>query len=336
MTAGIAERTDSLRGLRPFNPLSDLKPVAELIILAFGDALDRSSGEMLQEMRALAWLLGPILWVLSATQSHLAYMFGGYVWVEEGKIVGNVTVHRQRNGKRGWFISNLAVHPDHRRRGVARRLLLAGTESARARGARRISLEVRADNVPARRLYEELGFRQVDSTTRMNMHPLHSARPLRSRAYSLEVASAREDGELCRFAEGTLSKEAREIMPVREQDYGLSLPQRLLAGIGDVLKGRFTHRLVARREGTLAGFAVLRTGGFGFPHSIALVVHPKHRTQVEEILLTNALSILRRDDSRALQAKIRPSYGHIVDVCKRYGFTEKETLDLFTLELDHE
>jgi ribosomal protein S18 acetylase RimI-like enzyme len=336
VTAGIAERSASPRGLRPFNPLSDLKPVAELIVLAFGDALDRSSREMLQEMRALAWLFGPIIWVLGATQSQLAYLFGGYVWVEEGKIVGNVTVHRQHDGKRGWFISNLAVHPDHRRRGVARRLLSAGVESARARGARRISLDVRAENVPARRLYQQLGFRQVDSTTTMNMHPFRSARPVRSRVYSVEVASAAANRELYRFAEGTLSAEAREIMPVPEQDYGLSLPQRLLGGIGDVLRGRFAHRLLARRGDTLAGFAVLRTGGFGFPHSIALVVHPEHRTQVEEMLLTNALSILGSDDSRALRAKIRPSYGHAVSVFEEYGFTEKETLDLFTLELDHE
>jgi ribosomal protein S18 acetylase RimI-like enzyme len=336
VTAGIAERSDSLRGIRPFNPVSDLKPVAELIMLAFGDALDRSSREMLQEMRALAWLFGPILWVLGATQSDLAYVFGGYVWVEEGKIVGNVTVHRQHNGKSGWFISNLAVHPDHRRRGVARRLLLEGVESARARGARRISLEVRADNTAARRLYEELGFRQVDSTTRMHMHPLHAARPVRSKVYSLEVASAREDRELYRFAEDVLSIEAREVLPVREQDYRLSLSRRLLGGISDVLQGRFTHRLVARRDGTLAGFALLRTGGFGFSHSLTLTVHPEHRTQVEEMLLTNTLSILRSDDSRAVLVKIRPSYSHVVDVFKRYGFLEKETLDLFTLELDHE
>ncbi len=336
MTARIAERSSSLPGIRPFNPMSDLKPVAELIILAFGDALDRSSREMLQEMRALAWLFGPILWVLGATESHPAHVFGGFVWVEQGEIVGNVTVHRQGGGKRGWFISNLAVHPDHRRRGVARSLLLEGVESARARGARRISLEVRAQNTPARKLYQELGFRQVDSTTKMEMCPLHTARPVGSGAYRLKVASAGEDRELYRFAGATLSTEAREIMPVRKRDYRLSLPQRLLSGIGDVLKGRLTYRLVARKEGTLAGLATLRTGGFGFPHSVTLAVHPQHRTQVEEMLLTNALSILQSGDSRALLARIRPSYGHVIDVFKEYGFTEQETLDLFTLELDRE
>jgi ribosomal protein S18 acetylase RimI-like enzyme len=336
MTARIAEGHQSLRGLRSVNPLSDLKPITELIELAFGDALDASSQEMLREMRALAWLLGPAFWLLSATQSPLADSFGGYVWVEEGKIVGNVTVHRQRNGRRGWFISNLAVHPDHRRKGLARRLLLAGLEMARGKRAPRISLEVRGDNAPARRLYEELGFRQVDSTTTMHMRVLHTAASVLSPGYSIEISPAGEGEELFLFAEGTLSPEAREIMPLRRKDYRLSLPQRIIGGLGDVLRGRFTYHLAARSEGSLAAILLLHTGSFGFPHSLNLVVHPEHRTRVEEMLITRALSILETAGPHALHAKIRPSYGYVIDLCKRYGFTEKETLDLFTLELDHE
>jgi ribosomal protein S18 acetylase RimI-like enzyme len=336
MTARIAERHQSLQGLRPVNPLTDLKPIAELIELAFGDALDQSSREMLREMRALAWLLGPAFWLLSASQSPLADSFGGYVWVEDGRIVGNVTVHRQQHARRGWFISNLAVHPSHRRKGLARRLLLAGLEMAREKGAPRISLEARADNVPARRLYEELGFRQVDSTTTMHMRVLHTIAPVLSPGYSIETSPSGEGEELFLFAESTLSPETREIMPLRREDYRLSLPQRIIGALGDVLRGRFTYRLTARSEGALAAILLLHTGSFGFPHSLSLVVHPDYRTRVEEMLITRALSILETAGSHAVYARIRPSYGYVIDLCKRYGFTEKETLDLFILDLDRE
>jgi ribosomal protein S18 acetylase RimI-like enzyme len=334
--AGIAERGNSLNGLRPFNALSDLKPVAGLVELAFGDALDPTSQEMLREMRALAWLLGPAFWLFEALHSPLADLFGGFVWVEEGNIVGNVTVHLQRGSRRGWFISNLAVHPEHRRQGVARRLLMAGLESAQAKGATRISLEVRPDNVPARRLYSSLGFRQVDSTTTMHMRRPHTTARVDAVGYSLEVVPPAEGQELLLFAEETLSPEAREILPLREEDYWRSLPQRVMGGMGDLLRGRFTYRLAARREGELGGVALLRTGSFGLPHSLSLVVHPEHRTQVEELLLTETLSILASASSHSLHARIRPSYGYAVEVCKRLGFEEKETLDLWTLELEHE
>lgn len=56
-------------------------------------------------------------------------------------------------------IMNVAVHPTHRRRGLAERLVLDALATARGAGVRVALLEVRASNVAARALYEKLGFR---------------------------------------------------------------------------------------------------------------------------------------------------------------------------------
>jgi ribosomal-protein-alanine N-acetyltransferase len=58
-------------------------------------------------------------------------------------------------------ITNLAVDPRRRRRGVARALLAATLEEARGRGVDLAFLEVRPTNVEALGLYESLGFRVV-------------------------------------------------------------------------------------------------------------------------------------------------------------------------------
>ena len=55
-------------------------------------------------------------------------------------------------------ILNLAVAPDVRRRGIARRLVLTGIKHAHEKGARRAFLEVRASNITAQKLYSSLGF----------------------------------------------------------------------------------------------------------------------------------------------------------------------------------
>lgn len=55
-------------------------------------------------------------------------------------------------------VHNLAVHPAARRQGVGRALLEAALARARARGARRVFLEVRAGNTAARALYAACGF----------------------------------------------------------------------------------------------------------------------------------------------------------------------------------
>jgi ribosomal-protein-alanine N-acetyltransferase len=58
-------------------------------------------------------------------------------------------------------ILNLAVHPKHRRRGIARHLLAEGLAQARTLGAALAWLEVRTSNLAAQALYASFGFREV-------------------------------------------------------------------------------------------------------------------------------------------------------------------------------
>lgn len=55
-------------------------------------------------------------------------------------------------------ITNIAVHPDYRCKGVGETLLNALLDKAYARGAKEITLEVRVSNLPAQWLYKKLGF----------------------------------------------------------------------------------------------------------------------------------------------------------------------------------
>ncbi len=56
---------------------------------------------------------------------------------------------------------NVAVHPDFRRQGIAEKLILELVNRLAGKGNHCLSLEVRASNTPAVRLYEKLGFQQV-------------------------------------------------------------------------------------------------------------------------------------------------------------------------------
>ena len=56
-------------------------------------------------------------------------------------------------------ITTFAVHPDRRRRKVGERMLLRVFEVATELSAEWLTLEVRASNVGAQRLYEKYGFR---------------------------------------------------------------------------------------------------------------------------------------------------------------------------------
>jgi ribosomal-protein-alanine N-acetyltransferase len=76
-------------------------------------------------------------------------------------------------------ILNLAVAPDHRRHGIARRILASALEHFRARQADEVFLEVRESNTAARGLYAGLGFRPTGMRRAYYRHPTEDAIVLR-------------------------------------------------------------------------------------------------------------------------------------------------------------
>lgn len=67
-----------------------------------------------------------------------------------------------------WEITNVAVDPDFRRRGMGEALMCALADKAAQAGVARISLEVRVSNGAAIGLYRKLGF--VDCGVRKNFY----------------------------------------------------------------------------------------------------------------------------------------------------------------------
>lgn len=62
-------------------------------------------------------------------------------------------------------ILTLAVRPDHRRKKLGTSLVRAAAEHAYRLGSNQLFLEVGASNVPARTMYERLGFTEVGRRT---------------------------------------------------------------------------------------------------------------------------------------------------------------------------
>ena len=151
--------------IRPMNVLRDLSAVADLIELCFSSTMDNDGQRYLSDMRRASRDDSFLHWASHMAESA-SMPLTGYVWEEDGRIVGNASLIPFRgHGKRVYLIANVATHPEYRRRGIGRALTDRVMKLARAKNASAVWLHVREDNPGAVALYEGLGFQEVARRT---------------------------------------------------------------------------------------------------------------------------------------------------------------------------
>lgn len=157
--------------LRAFDVRRDLAQVADLVEQCFASTLDPDGQNYLNQMRAAAANPSYLCWA-AAVAERVSLPLSGYVWEEEGQLVGNLTLIPFLSGRqRCYLIANVAVHPNYRRRGIARELTAAAIRYARQRSAPSVWLHVREENEPAIHLYQSLGFRERARRTTWHTQP---------------------------------------------------------------------------------------------------------------------------------------------------------------------
>lgn len=146
-------------GPRPIDPNRDFPQLVRLLRTVFADELDSGSRSIFDTVAdstkpAVMWRFDPFLSKLTP----------GFVWEQDGKIVGNVTLLPTRSQKR-FVVANVAIDRSYRRRGIARALMDVVDKEVRRRGGTEIRLQVEASNEPAKMLYRSLGYVDLGSVT---------------------------------------------------------------------------------------------------------------------------------------------------------------------------
>jgi ribosomal protein S18 acetylase RimI-like enzyme len=170
-TATIPVQNKDHPHMRALNVFRDLTAVADLIELCFANTMDNDGQRYVSDMRRAGRDNSFMQWANRMVEST-SLPLAGYVWEQDGRIVGNASLIPFRDkGKRVFLIANVATHPDFRGRGIARSLTQRAMEHARAKKAKALWLHVRDDNPGAIKLYEELGFREFARRTTWTAGP---------------------------------------------------------------------------------------------------------------------------------------------------------------------
>ena len=115
----------------------------------------------------------PVIRLMQKLTGGLEDLMSGFVWEENQQPVGMINYQRMGITNK-WYIANVSVLPEFRRRGIARQMVEAGIEAIKGKHGERIVLDVISDNVPAYHLYESLGFDHYTGSVQMNLMPSSS------------------------------------------------------------------------------------------------------------------------------------------------------------------
>jgi ribosomal protein S18 acetylase RimI-like enzyme len=313
------------------DPIRDLKGIAELVADAFADEVDERGRAALREMRWMA-RLSPLVWWWSRADPSFHDTFNGFVWegpTPKGKrrrIVGNVSLSKAPGSSRYWIICNVVVKVEHRGRGIGQRLTEAAIAEAHKLGAAGIVLQVYEDNLPALRLYTDLGFREVSGETALRLDAVRSVAFLNAPGHSFRGWRPSDGQAAYELARQVTPLALQWLRPVRVSDYRLEWWNRLGRWLADLLAGRRTYCLTTLKDDRLAALMTVKAAFRGDEHELALLVDPEDSGQIEPALISRALHMLSAIPPKPVKAKVNKEQTATLKALRSYGFKDNRTL----------
>jgi ribosomal protein S18 acetylase RimI-like enzyme len=315
------------QGLRPVHLRTDLAAIADLIELAFADSMDSSGRAAVREMRYLS-KMPTFLSILATGNEMVAGISTGYVWIADGKLVGNVSIsHADVPASVGKIsiIANVAVHPDYRGLGIATRLMEASLEAVRKRGGNAI-LQVDVANYGAQHIYERLGFVRERAWTHWRRPTLSRIPPpLRYPSFSIERRRRSEWQAELLLAERLRPDDGGGIGWQRPVHVAFFRPS-FWKSVSDLINLRQIERLIVRSadEANIHAALWIETSPAYANTQLTLLCDPQYAGLYDEALLNLAI---RRFGARTPIVVEHPTDDSMAaHLLERYHFHAQRTL----------
>ena len=270
--------TRSTSPVRPLNLSRDMPQVMRLLNRVFSPTLDAEGRRALNSM---------------SNQPSVVLRFNqlghkvapGFVYEEGGHIIGNVSII-PTSTKGRTIIANVAVHEDHRRRGIARMMMAATLDHLVERGVNTVLLQVDVDNDSARNLYLDLGFKTIGSTTYWLSSPAAWREISTPQSFKVRPLRASEFRQAYAVDAANFPPDLNWPDPLNRNSYRSGLLRRM----DNFLNGKNSESWAVADGDQLLGIGTIWSE-WGRPHRVTMRVNPDHR---DELLPPLFGKILRR------------------------------------------
>ncbi|MEZ4676012.1 MAG: GNAT family N-acetyltransferase [Caldilineaceae bacterium] len=311
-------------GIRPFDIGCDLRPVAELIADAFAHELDQRGSAALREMRVMSHV-GALLKLLNRSTGEFDDIFGGFVWVDEGKVVGNVTVQKADSSGVRWQIANVAVAPSHRGRGISRQLMVRALDYiAESNGAWAV-LQVYAQNQIARNLYQRLNFEEVGGSVDLRLEKVPKVAELLPIPH-FHTFAADQWQALYDLVNNQQSGQMQWWRPPRRVDFQITFEQLLAEWFWRIIGRKKIYRRCIQSAQRFDAALILNATRWRGLHQLQLWVQPEHYGRHEAQLFHWAMMTLQEYPRWPITLNVSAQHTAAIAVAQQYGFRELQTL----------
>ncbi|MBN1963353.1 MAG: GNAT family N-acetyltransferase [Anaerolineae bacterium] len=232
----------------------------------------------------------------------------GFIWEEDGQPVGTINVVRQ-GASQTWMIGNVAVLPAYRRRGIARQLVQASIDLARARGSEQIILDVLSGNVPAYSLYTSLGFEHYSGVLEFERQadtPIPEPAPLPA-GYALAPHNRAHWQARYGLMQRAMPEAVQRYQPITEARYRVPGWLRPVSRLFDRISGTRSTNWAVRVDGTDAAPALgtthmrQRKGG---TNRISLELDPAHPDLAYPVLVHLLREVQQNSPGRRIEFEV--------------------------------
>jgi ribosomal protein S18 acetylase RimI-like enzyme len=262
--------------------------------------------------------LGPLAWFLERFNAEFRRFCSAIVWVEDGQVVGVVVGHPIGADARYWIVRNLAVRKTHRNRGIGRALMEYVIDKAVKQGAEKAIAMVRTNNAASLNLFGSFGFRQVAVTLEMRLNRIETTTPIVQPGYTLRPRAASEWRKEYVLAKTATPVSFQCFKPIRPEEFSSSSYRWL----GNPFARGRVHRLIVEHGDQFIAALTIRAAGLWGEHHLQMIVHPRWRGQLEEMLISKALAMLTKYPQRTVNVEPFASHTATVEILTRYGFSE--------------
>lgn len=236
-----------------------------------------------------------------------------YVGELKGQVVGSTCLNKSRGS---WHIQMVMVDPKYRRQGYGRKLVLKACNDAASLGAKRVILHVLEKNIPAKNLYESMGF--ISFEKRIFFH---------TDTCKLDERKIPSGYQLVRI--GIFNPQALSVLDTCRDEgsakvYGKShFPPFYVRIAARILRAERLKKYAIVRDTRWVGVYTFSFKSNKKAVSTSIYICEKHRGQgIEEFLLTRALNEAFELGANRLTIALNDKNGKLKEACEKLGFSK--------------